>query len=303
MSRRVQFPQFGPASVLEIVDEPEPHASTGQVRVAVEALGLNPIDSKLRAGQVQEFIPVRPPAGLGNEFAGVVDEVGGDVTGLEIGAEVFGTVAFRALAEYLVVEPGALAAKPAGVSWEVASGLAVAGTTGYNSFRSLGIGPDDTVLVSAAAGGVGGVASQLARRAGATVIGTAGDRNHDYLRSLGIIPVTYGPGLVDRIRQVAPAGITAALENNGSEAIEAALELGVDPSRINSVVGNAARYGVGGVGGSQDPETLEAVAQLVARGDLSLPIEAVFDFEDVVGAYERLDEGHHRGKIVLRVRG
>lgn len=176
------------------------------------------------------------------------------------------------------------------------------GTTGYNSATSLGLGPGDTVLVSAAAGGVGGVAAQVARLSGAAVTGTASARNHDYLRSLGVLPVSYGPGLALRVRLVAPTGITAALENHDVEAIEAALELGVAPVRINTVVGNAAQYGVGAKGGSTDPGTLAVVAALVADG-LAFPIEAVFSLDDVVAAYERLDSGHVRGKIILRARG
>jgi enoyl reductase len=113
MSRIVQFPEFGPASVLEIVDTAEPHAGDGQVRVAVRGLGLNPLDSRVRGGQVQQYIPVRPPSGLGNEFAGVVDEVGTGVSGFEAGDEVFGVAPFRSLAEYVVTEPGQLASKPA----------------------------------------------------------------------------------------------------------------------------------------------------------------------------------------------
>jgi enoyl reductase len=302
MPRIVQFAEFGPASVLEIVEVAEPHAAQDQVRVAVQSLGLNPIDSKVRGGHVQDYIPIRPPSGLGNEFAGVIDEVGTGVSGLHVGDAVFGTAPFRALAEYLVVEPGDLVPKPAEISWDVAAVLPVAGATGYNSVTSLRIGPQDTVLVSAAAGGVGSVAAQLAVRAGATVIGTASEHNHNYLRSLGVLPSTYGPGLVDRIRLIAPAGITAALENNGTEAIEAALELGVAPARINTVVGTAARYGIGGVGGSSGPETLTTVAGLIASAALSIPIEATYAFDDVIAAYERLDTGHLRGKIVLRVR-
>jgi enoyl reductase len=301
MSRAVHFFEFGPPSVLKVVDVDEPHAGAGQVRVAVRNLGLNPVDSMVRGGHVQEFIPVRPPSGLGNEFAGVIDEVGAGVAGVSAGEEVFGAAPFRSLGDYVVTEPGQLAHKPAEMPFEVAAGIPVAGTTGYNSANSLGLGPGDTVLVSAAAGGVGGVAAQVARRSGATVIGTASENNHGYLRSLGVIPVSYGPGLAERVRAVAPSGITAALENHfSSEVIEAALELGVAPSRINTVVGNAAQYGIGAKGGSTDPETLAAVAALVAGG-LVFPIEAVFDLDDVVAAYERLDTGHTRGKVILRV--
>jgi NADPH:quinone reductase-like Zn-dependent oxidoreductase len=301
MSRSAQFSQFGPPSVIEVIEVEEPHAQAGQVRVAVRRAGLNPVDSKLRAGELKEMIPIEPPSGLGNEFSGVVDEVGDGAGEWQVGDEVFGTAPFRSLADYVVVEPGALARRQAGASWDALASLGVAGTTGYNSFSSLGIGPGDVVLVSAAAGGVGGVASQLAKRAGATVIGTASEDNHDYLRSLGIVPVAYGPGLAERVREVAPDGVAAALENHGSDAIEAALELGAAPSRINTVVGNAEQYGIGSVGGSSDSETLSVLGALVASGELSIPIEGVFSLDYVVAAYERLDEGHLRGKVVVSV--
>jgi enoyl reductase len=301
MSRSVQFSQFGPPSVLEVIDVAEPQAPAGQVRVAVRRAGLNPVDWKLRAGYLQDFIPIQPPSGLGNEFAGVVDQVGAEVTAWEVGDEVLGTAPFRALAEHLVVEPSALVRKPAGVSWEASASLGVAGTTGYNSVNALEIGPSDTVLVSAAAGGVGSVAAQLAKRSGATVIGSASEANHEYLRSIGVIPVAYGPGLADRVREVAPDGVTAALENHGSEVIEAALALGAAPSRINTIVGNAEQYGIGSAGGSSDQQTLNALAELVENGELSIPVEGVFSLDDVVAAYERLEQGHLRGKVVVNV--
>jgi NADPH:quinone reductase-like Zn-dependent oxidoreductase len=218
------------------------------------------------------------------------------------GLNVIGSAPFRSLSEHVVVDAGTPARKPSGLSWEVAAGIPVAGTTAYNSVNSLQLGPDDVVLVSAAAGGVGVFAAQLAKRTGATVIGTASEANHEYLKSLGVIPVSYGSGLVDRIRQVAPQGITAVLENHGSEAIEAGLALGVPPTRINTVAGSAATYGIGGAGGTpEDPAIVGAVAALIDSGDVVVPIEGVYAIDDVVAAYERLDQGHLRGKVILRI--
>jgi NADPH:quinone reductase-like Zn-dependent oxidoreductase len=302
MPRAVQFLEFGSASVLKVADVPEPHAGEGEVRVTVRSIGLNPLDSKVRSGEVQQFIPVRPPSGLGNEFAGVVDEVGSGVAGYEVGDEVFGAAPFRSLAEYVIAEPGQIFRKPVGLSFDIAAGIPIAGTTGYNSALAVGPHPGDTVLVSAAAGGVGGVAAQVARKSGAAVIGTASEANHAYLESIGVIPVTYGPGLAERVRRVAPSGLTATLENHDNEAIEAAFELGVSAARINTVVGNAAQYGVGAKGAATDSMTLAAVAELFVDG-LSFPIQAVFALEDVVAAFERLESGHLRGKVIVRIGG
>ena len=303
MTRAIQFAEFGPASVLQVVDQPEPHPDSGQVRVAVKAAGLNVIDSKLRDGGLQAYIPIQPPSGLGNDYAGVVDEVGKGVTSVAVGDEVIGSAPFRSLAEYVVVDASTPAPKPSGLSWEVAAGIPVAGTSAYNSVNTLGLGPDDVVLVSAAAGGVGVFAAQLAKRTGATVIGTASERNHEYLKSLGVIPVTYGPGLVDRIRLVSPQGITAVLENYGSEAIEAGLALGVAPTRINTIAGGAETYGVGGAGGTpEDPAIVGAVAALVDGGEVVVPIEGVYAIDDVVAAYVHFETRHLRGKVILRMR-
>jgi NADPH:quinone reductase-like Zn-dependent oxidoreductase len=303
VSRSVRFEEFGPASVLKVVDVDEPHAGPGQVRVAVKAAALNSLDSKVRNGQVLEWIPITPPSTLGHEYAGVVDEVGDGVSGRKLGDQVFGSAPFVALAEYQVLDPATVAAKPENVSWAIAASIHVAGTTGYNSVRSLHLGADDTVLISAAAGGVGAIAVQLARMTGATVIGTASEANHEYLISLGAIPVSYGPGLAERVLRVAPAGITAALENNGVEAIETAIQLGVPANMINSIVNTmtANEYGpaIGQVGGSADVPTLTAVAELIGSGQLTIPLEGVFPVEQIVAAFERLDAGHLRGKVVV----
>jgi NADPH:quinone reductase-like Zn-dependent oxidoreductase len=300
MSRSVSFAEFGPASVLRIDDVPEPHAAAGQVRVKVVAAALNPMDSKVRSGMLKDWIPIVPPSTMGNEFSGVVDEVGGGVTDLAIGDEVFGSKSFGALADYVVVDAASLARKPANVDWDVAAGIQVAGSTAYNSVNALNLGPDDTVLVSAAAGGVGAIAAQLARNTGATVLGTASEANHEYLRSLGVIPLSYGPELADRVREVAPQGITAVLENHSDEALKVGAEFGVPGAKMNTIAGDGSAFGARNAGGTQDAETLTAVAALVSSGELEIPIEAVFPVAEIVEAYERLDAGHLRGKIVAR---
>src|SRR3954454_9688419 len=189
--RAVMFTEYGDPDVLHVADVPEPHPEAGQVRIAVRAAGVNPVDWKARSGVMREVMPVSFPAIDGREAAGVVDEVGGDVAGVAVGDEVFGFAVGGAAAEYAVLD--AFARKPAGLSWEAAAGLPVAAETSVRVFTVLGgVGEGQTLVVNGAAGGVGVAAVQLARARGARVIGTAGEANHDFLRSLGAEPTTYG---------------------------------------------------------------------------------------------------------------
>ncbi|MFP7834328.1 NADP-dependent oxidoreductase [Marisediminicola sp. LYQ134] len=303
MSRFVQYAVNGGPEVLELVDVPEPHAGPGEVRVAVRAAGLNPVDGKIRAGLLPWGPPL--PGGTGNDFAGTVDEVGAGVTEWAVGDDVLGGARHRALADVVVIAANAIARKPVELSFEEAGSLDIAGRTAWKSVASLGLTPADTVLVSAAAGGVGVIAAQLVRATGATVIGTAGESNHDFLRGLGVIPVLYGEEQVERIRAAAPGGLTAVLDNSGDETVEAAIALGVPAGRINSIASHSAAqtYGVGtvggGSGGAADIEVLAAVAHAVADGTVRIPIEARFDLEHAAEAYRRLETGHLRGKIVV----
>jgi NADPH:quinone reductase-like Zn-dependent oxidoreductase len=302
MSQAVKYNEFGPASVLRVVEVQTPQAGPGKVRIAVRTAGINPADYKGREGQFHgpsfSF-----PAGIGRELAGVVDQLGEGVTEFRVGDEVFGTLPSGAIAEYAVVKAGNLAPKPAGLDWVSAGGLALAGTTAWDSVASQNLTADDTLLVSAAAGGVGVLVCQLARLAGATVLGTAGAANHEFLRGLGVVPVAYGGGLVDRIRAAAPQGVTVVFDHHGAETIEAGLALGVAPERINTIAADPADFGVVRVGrGPANPDTLAKLAALVVEGSLLLPIEATYPMGEVVAAFDRLEAGHARGKIVVEIR-
>lgn len=303
MPRRVQFNRFGGPEVLEVVDMPEPHPGPGQVRVRVHAAGLNPLDAKIfQKKPTSSPHNVQFPSGNGADFAGVVDEVGPDVTTLGPGDEVFGSRIFHAQADFAIVDPSRLELTPAALTIEQAGSLTTTGRTAWASVASLALGPEDIVFVSAAAGGVGSLAVQLAKRTGATVIGSASEYNHDFLRALGVIPVEYGAGMVKAIRAISPSGITAALDNQGRESVDAALALGAPASRINTIADYAApkEYGTTAFGGSSaQPGALREVAGLVASGELVFPIDSVFPLERVREAYERLLAGHLRGKIVL----
>jgi enoyl reductase len=302
MSRAVGYSEYGGPDVLEVIEVPEPHAGEGEVRVAVRAAGLNPFDYKVRRGG---YIPSHTlPSLQGAEFAGVIDEVGTGVTDWTIGDEVLGWVGRGAQAEYVVVPQAQVAAKPAGLDWAVAGGIGLVANTAKRAVDSLDLGPDDTVLVTAAAGGVGVLAAQFARAAGATVVGTASEANHEFLRGLGVIPVAYGEGELERLRDAVPAGYTAALDNIGGEAIRTALALGIPPERVNTIADHTAveELGVQGVGGGRKTaEELAGFARQAAAGELVVPIRSTYHLTDVVAAFQDLETGHGLGKVVLLV--
>jgi len=307
MNRAVRFHRFGGPEVLELVDEPLTEPRAGEVRVALRAAGLNPADYKRRQGGPQYTVTL--PTGIGRELAGVVEAVGPAVDGpggrLSVGAEVFGTVLDGAFQTHLVADAGYFARKPATVPWPVAGGLALVGQTAWDALPSQPLEtaagePRPTILVSAAAGGVGGILSQLAVLRGVRVIGSASADNHAWLRSRGVEPVEYGPGLVDAVRALAPEGITAAFDLNGASSIRQFLELGIPPHRINTNAMDPTQFGVRRVGrGPTSIPTLDALAALVVSGDLELPIAATFEFGRVADAFRRLETGHLRGKVVI----
>jgi enoyl reductase len=296
--RVIRFSQFGAPEVLEIVDEAITSPGRGQVRVALRAAGLNPADAKRREGGPQ--YEVRLPTGIGRELAGIVEAVGPGVEQLHAGDEVFGTVPDGAFREHLVADAGYFAAKPDALSWPIAGGLALVGQTAWDALASQNVAAGQTILVSAAAGGVGGVLCQLAVLRGIRVIGSASNANHDWLRSRGVDPVEYGPGLVAAVRELAPDGITAAFDLHGESAVQQFVELGIPPHRINTNAMDPSRFGIRRVGrGPTSIPTLDALAALVVSGEVELPIAATFAFDDVVDAFRRLETGHVRGKVVL----
>jgi NADPH:quinone reductase-like Zn-dependent oxidoreductase len=251
MSRAMAFSEPGPPEVLRPVDVEPPRAGPGQVRVRVRAAGVQPADCAVRSGRsVPPGATVRPPQIVGNELAGVIDQIGEGVTGWAVGDEVIGFTTLGAYAELVAIDALQIAAKPAEMPWEQAGAISASGQTAHTALRELGVGEGETVLVHAAAGGVGTMAVQLAAAWGARVIGTASERNHDDLRSLGATPVAYGDGLVERVRALAPNGVDAALDAIGGDALAASLQLVADRSRIGTIVDFAAvgRLGVRGIG-------------------------------------------------------
>lgn len=296
MMRAARYFRYGRPEVIEIVEVDDPVVGPADVLVELRAAGLNPADTKGRRGAA----PVRGlPSGIGREFAGTVLEVGDEVADVAVGDEVIGT-SEGVIGERFALPAALTAPKPAGLSWAAAASIPVAAQTAYLAVESQRIGPGDTVLVSAAAGGVGVLAAQYAVRLGARVLGTAGEANAERLRALGVEPVRYGDGLEQRLRELAPEGLTAVLDHHGPETIEAALALGVPRERINTIAGYAERYAVIHVGRQGLDRALVArIADDILSGTLLLPIEATYPFEEVVAAYERLELGHLFGKVTL----
>lgn len=302
MPRFLQYAEFGGPEVLKLITVDKPIAGPGEIVVRVKAVGLNPVDFKIFRGPAAEIYGATLPSGVANDYSGVVEQVGEGVTRFAVGDEVLGGARNYAMADFLVTtEDATIVHKPAGLSFEQAAGLTVVGRTAWASVEAFGLTDADTVLISAAAGGVGVLAVQLAKRTGATVVGTASESNHDYVRSLGAIPVAYGDGLVERLRAAAPQGYTAALDNHGPETIDAALELGIPIERINTIaVYGPADRGASHIGGAQaSTEDLHHVAQLVADGELDFPISGIYPLERAAEAYEELERGHVRGKIIV----
>src|SRR3954471_18242507 len=298
--KAVQFSEYGDPDVLRVADVAEPHAGPGQIRIAVRAASVNAIDWKKRSGMLAEAMPVELPHTPGYDAAGVVDEVGDGVEGVAVGDEVFGFTAGSggAYAEYAVLDR--FAAKPPELSFEEAAGYPVAVETSARVLDLLGDG--ESIVVNGAAGGVGTAAVQLARARGARVIGTAGEGNHEFLRSLGAEPTTYGDGMVERIRGLAPDGVDLAFDTAGKGAIPDLIELTGDPAKVATIAdfsaaGLGAKVTSGGEG--RAPGALEEAAALIEKGDFSLPVAEAFPFDRAGDAHRASEGGHVRGKLVL----
>ena len=307
MGKAVQFDSYGGIDVLEVRDVPRPTPGGGEVLVEVKAAGINPGEAMIRQGFLHDRWPATFPSGQGSDFAGVVAETGPDVGTVVAGEQVIGFSDRRASqAEFVVVPAEQLTHKPDNVTWEAAGALFVAGTTAYAAVRAVALNPGDTVAIAGAAGGVGTIAVQLAKRAGATVLGIAGPSNDDWLTAHGVVPVNYGDGLADRLRDAAPNGqIDAFLDFFGGGYVELAVtELGIDPQRVDTIIDFPAieRFGVKFEGNADaaDAKVLAELADLIAAGALELPVAQVYPLDQVKDAFRTLEQRHTRGKIVLR---
>jgi NADPH:quinone reductase-like Zn-dependent oxidoreductase len=299
--KAVRYSEYGGPEVLRVVEVEQPHVGPGQVRIAVRAAGVNPSDWKDRAGDARDATAVRLPAGVGFEASGVVDEVGPGVSNVSIGDAVFGYGA-NTVAQYAVLTHWAH--KPDDLSFEVAGGLPVIVETAWRCLEQIGVKSGETLLVSGAAGGIGSAVIQLARLRGIAVIGTASAQKHDYVRGLGAIPTTYGPGLAERVRGLARQGVDAALDVAGSGIIPELIDIVGDPSRVLSATDlTAPQYGAKFCHGPpKHPERIFAeVARLCSEGLFRLRVERTFPLEQTAAAQEVSAQGHVTGKLVICV--
>ncbi|MFI7070019.1 NADP-dependent oxidoreductase [Micromonospora sediminicola] len=303
MAKIVVFNEYGGPEVLHLVDAPDPEAGAGQVRIRVKAAGVQPFDCATRRGDFAAYNPLTFPVRLGNEVAGIVDQVGDGVTGFADGDEVIAYLDMQGYADTVVVPAEQVGHKPAKMPWAEAGVLTASGQTAYTALDELRVGAQDTLLVHAAAGGVGSFAVQLAKARGAQVVGTASERNHDYLRSLGAVPVTYGPGLADRVRAAVPQGITCALDAIGGEALDVSLELLGSTERIVTIAdwARSAQLGIRRIGTERSAQKLDDLTRLWAEGKLVVEVAETVPLSRAAEAHRLVETGHVRGKVALVV--
>ncbi|MFJ2276361.1 NADP-dependent oxidoreductase [Streptomyces sp. NPDC087866] len=297
--RKVSFAEFGGPDVLRLIDAEEPHAGPGRIRIAVRAAGVNPVDWRVREGQVLGAHPTVLPSGVGLDAAGIVDEVGAGVEGVETGDRVFGEGA-DTYAEFAVLS--AWARMPEGLTFEEAAGYPSVVETALRVIDQVGVRPGETLLVSGASGGVGSAALQIARDRGIAVIGTGGAANQDYLRGLGALPTTYGEGWVERVRRL--GRVDAALDLAGAGVIPELVALTGDPGKVITIADlGAPEFGVrfSGVAGSV-PDALAEAVDLIARGRLHIPVEKAYTLAEAAQAHADSRAGHTRGRRVMVVR-
>ncbi|TIH35648.1 NADP-dependent oxidoreductase [Subtercola vilae] len=303
-ARAVQLDNYGGVDVLHISPVVVARPAAGEVLVQVRAAGINPGEAAIRQGYLDQMFPATFPSGEGTDFAGVVVAVGTGVDAFAVGDEVMGWSEKRSSqAEYVTVPEHQLIPKPAELSWEVAGSLFVAGVTAFAAVRAVSLAGGDTVVVSAAAGGVGSLAVQLAKLKGAAVIGIASEANHGWLEARGVTPVAYGDGLADRIRALAPGGIDAFIDTYGPEYLDLAVELGIAVDRIDTIIAFEAAGRIGakaeGSSAASTTDALGEIARLVAAGDVLVEIAATYPLDEVRAAFVELEKHHTRGKIVL----
>jgi NADPH:quinone reductase-like Zn-dependent oxidoreductase len=297
--RALQYTAYGDPEVLEWTEAPDPHAGPGQIRIAVRAASVNPIDWKTIGGALSRGQPMVGTGYLGNDAAGVVDEVGDGVTGVAVGDEVFGR-GRNTQAEYAVLD--SWAAKPPSIDWAVAAAAGVAGETGERGLRLLDVNAGDTVFVDGGAGGVGAVTVQMALARGARVIASSSEANQDYLREIGATPVLYGQGVAARVRAAAGGPVDAVFDVAGKTPVEDLISLAPEPSQVLSIANFAAgQAGARVSGGGTDSHPMEALAQvaeLLEHNQLVIKVQT-FPFDRAAEAYRISQGGHLRGKLVL----
>lgn len=302
--KAVQFDHYGALDVLHIAELPTPTAGAGQVVVDIRAAGINIGESSIRSGALKDLFPLTFPSGQGWDCAGVVSIIGEGVAGVAVGDEVIcWGLQHASQAEQVALSARQVVPKPPAVSWEVAGSLYVVGTTAYAAVRAVGAQAGETVAVSAAAGGVGTVVVQMLRRLGVNVVGIASESNHAWLRSVGAIPVTHGEGLAERLRGAAPQGLDAFVDCFGDGYCQLAVDLGIAAQRVNTIADFAAaqKLGVKAEASAQASSSpiMSEIAEMVASGEVVIPVAATYPLVQVRDAYTELEKRHTHGKIVL----
>lgn len=308
VARAVRFDRYGGRDVLYVADVEMPSPGPGEVVVEVRAAGINPGEAAIRSGALHDMFPATFPSGEGSDLAGVVTAAGPGVTEFSVGDEVLGFSLRRSShATHAAVPVDQLIRKPPEMTWETAGSLYVVGVTAYAAVRAVDPQPGETVAVSAAAGGVGGLVVQLLVLREARVLGIAGAANSGWLRAHGVVPVAHGDGLADRLREAAPNGIDAFIDLFGPEYVQLAVDLGVAPERIDTIIAFQKAGEVGAkTEGSADASTTEVLAEmaeLIVTGAIDFEVAATYPLDRVADAYEELEKRHTRGKIVLLPNG
>lgn len=301
MPHAISYAQFGGPEVLTLTEVSLPEPAAGQVRVAVRAAGVNPMDVGIRSGALSKVFPVQFPVVPGADFAGVVDALGTEVTDLAVGDEVFGTASTGAYAQYaLATSPQR---KPAALSWELAACLPTVGETALRVLAHLDLKAGETLLIHGAGGSVGAAATQLAVSRGVTVIGSVAQNDFESVRALGAVPVLYGEGLPDRVRALAPNGVDAVLDTAGAGLLPVSIELASGPERVITIVDHSASlYGArmsGADPSDRYPNALPELAELAASGTLQIALWRSYPLTEAATAHADLEAHRNHGKIVL----
>lgn len=303
MPKAVKFNEYGNLDVLEVVEVEKPRPNKNEVLVKIKAAGINPGEDKIREGMMHSMFPATFPSGQGSDLAGVVEEVGPDVNNFQVGDEVAGHTDKRAShAEYVVVSEDMLVKKPESVSFEVAGSLWVAGTTAFGAVKAVNLSKGDKVVISAAGGGVGSIAVQLAKLGGAEVFGIAGIHDHDWLKTLGVTPIDYKGDIEAQLKSLVGKP-DAFIDTVGKGYVKLAIELGVDPQRIDTIADFKAveEYGVksDGSAAAATMAVFQQLLDLIVDKKLTISIAKTYPLEDVKDAFKFITEEHHRGKVVL----
>jgi NADPH:quinone reductase-like Zn-dependent oxidoreductase len=300
--RAALYTQYGEPDVLHIGEAPEPHAPAGAIRIRTLAVSVNPVDWKIRAGHVQKFLPLEFPVIPGRDAAGIVDEVGEGVSGVAVGDLVFGMGGVSdTTSEFSVLTAWA----PVPTAWtpEQAAAAGLASITAIRGLAPLGDLVGTTLLIEGAAGAVGSAAAAVAISRGVRVIGTASERNHPFLRDMGVIPTTYGEGLAERAAALAPDGVAAALDTAASGSLPDLIQIVGDPTRVATVAdgARATELGAHSVNAVNEPEPLILAAQLGETGAYVPRIAQVLPFDKIAEAHALAENGRTEGKIVVTV--